>query len=286
MSGRTVSPRPCTQRERFLALLVLALFIAAYLPVFRILVEKWSSSDEYSYAFLTLPVIGYMIWQKRHELRRLEARASWLGLLALLCAAPLYGFALLTKVNTLISLSMFTTLTGALVYIYGIGVIRVLFTPLLLVLLLIPIPDQLYIRLTSPLQLKVSQFSEILIRSLGVTIFREGNIMTIPGKSFEVVEACSGLRSLITLMTLSTIIGHFLLQRGLSRCLLFLASVPTAIVVNIFRITAMILLYHYFKIDLIEGAYHTIAGVLVFLLALAILLLLQRMLEWWETGGR
>ncbi len=181
---------------------------------------------------------------------------------------------------------MFMTLIGALVYVYGIGVIRVLFTPLLLVLLLIPVPDQLYTRLTFPLQLKVSQTSEILIRSLGVTIFREGNIMTIPGKTFEVVEACSGLRSIITLMTLSIIIGHFMLKGVVSRCLLFLAAVPTAIVVNIFRVTSMILLYHYFKIDLIEGTSHTIAGVLVFLLALAILLLLQRTLEWWETRGR
>ena len=110
--------------------------------------------------------------------------------------------------------------------------------------------------------------------------------MTIPGKTFEVVEACSGLRSIITLMTLSIIIGHFMLKGVVSRCLLFLAAVPTAIVVNIFRVTSMILLYHYFKIDLIEGSSHTISGVLVFLLALAILLLLQRSLEWWETRGR
>ena len=95
---------------------------------------------------------------------------------------------MLTQVNTIFFLSMLLTVFGVLIYLAGVNSVKELFTPLLLFLILIPVPDQLYIKLTFPLQLKVSQVSEIVVRIFGVPLFREGNVMNIPGKSFEVVE--------------------------------------------------------------------------------------------------
>lgn len=266
-----------------LALLAGASFIAAYYPVFQILFAKWSNSEEYSHAFLTLPIIAYMVWEKKNTLQDEKQEYALTGLFLVVLSTVSYIFALLTQVPTFISLSMYFTIVGTLVYLTGIKSIQTLFTPLFLLLILIPIPDQLYIKLTFPLQLKVSQFSEILVGMFGVPILREGNVMNTPGKSFEVVEACSGMRSIITLLTLSVIMGYFMLKRKVSKIVLLLTSIPTAIIVNIIRVSAMILLYHYFDIDLTEGFLHTLTGLLVFAIALFILLGVHKILEIWEA---
>jgi exosortase len=152
--------------------------------------------------------------------------------------------------------------------------------------MLIPVPDQLYIQITFPLQLMVSQISEVAIRLVGVPILREGNVMNIPEKSFEVVEACSGLRSMITMLTLSVIMGYFMLKRISSKWVLVAAGVPTAIFVNIIRVVFMILLFHFFRLDLTEGVLHTVTGLLIFGIALVILFLLLKGLELWETKSK
>jgi len=265
-----------------LAFTALTLFAVAYFPVFQILVKKWVSSEEYSHAFLTIPIIIYMVWKKRSYLAERQAQYSPFGLFIVVLAMPAYYFTMLTQVHTIMSLSMFLTVFGVLIYLAGVNSVKELFTPLLLFLILIPIPEQLYINLTFPLQLKVSQASEIIIRIFGVPLLREGNIMNIPEKSFEVVEACSGLRSIITLLTLSFIMGYFMLKKNSSKVILIIASIPTAIVVNIVRVTVMILLFYFFRIDLAEGTLHNVIGLMVFAIGLITLLLLQKVLKSWE----
>lgn len=266
-----------------LTLLVCTLFAAGYYPVFQLLVKKWLTLKEYSHAFLTLPILLYMVWDKRSVLVSEQVRYSSLGLVLVVFATLFYFFAILTQVHTIIALSMVLTLAGVLIYMAGIRAAWELFTPLFLLLLLIPVPEQLYVNLTFPLQLKVSQVSEMIVGMFGIPVLREGNVMNIPGKSFEVVEACSGLRSIITLGTLSVIIGYFMLKTKVSKLALLVASLPVAILVNIIRVTSMILLFHVFRLDLTEGTLHTMTGLMVFAMALVILLFFHKALEFWET---
>jgi exosortase len=199
--------------------------------------------------------------------------------LLLIFSSLFYMFALLTQVHTIIFLSMLATVFGVIVYLKGFHAIKILFTPLFLFAILIPIPNQLYIQVTFPLQLFVSQISEIVIQWFGVPVFRNGNIITTPDTNFAVVEACSGLRSMIALITLSTIIGFFSLSRKVSKLVLIVASVPTAIFVNIIRIVIIISSMHFLNIDLTKGTLHTFVGLLIFCLAIFILYLLQLALE-------
>ena len=265
-----------------LSLMALALFVTAYFPVFQLLVGKWSNSEEYGHAFLIVPIILYMVWIKKEILLAGNKRFASIGLIIVGFAMVSYFFAILTQVHTIISLAMFLTVLGSLMYLFGIQIVFVLFTPLLLFLLLIPVPDPLYIKLTFPLQLKVSEISEVIVGMFGVPLFRQGNVMTIPTRSFEVVEACSGLRSMITLLNLSIVIGYFMLKRKTSKCILLFASIPIAVFVNIIRVSLMILLYHFFKLDLSEGTLHTVTGLAVFALAMISLLALNKALEIWE----
>ncbi len=260
-----------------------ALFSVAYFPALQLLVEKWLNSEEYSHAFLTVPLLVYMIWSHKKDLQNNQPRYSLIGLLLVLVSTACYLFALLTQVPTFIFLSFYFTLVGVLIYLAGLQSVRLLFTPLVLLLILIPVPEQLYTKLTFPLQLKVSQVSEILLEMSGVPVLREGNVMHSPGRSFEVVEACSGMRSIITLLTLSLIMGYFMLKGKVAKIILLLTSIPIAIAVNIVRVSSMILLYHYFQLDLTEGFFHTITGLLVFVLAFVMLLLVHKVLEYREN---
>jgi exosortase len=266
-----------------MALIVSILFLAAYFPIFQLLFSAWSSSDEYSHAFFTIPIIFYMAWMRRDVFLAGPPRYSLIGLPMVILSTILYLFSLQTGIFTLIALSMVLTIVSIIVYLFGIKAVAGLFTPLLLLILLIPAPIQLYAKITFPFQLKVSQASEWLISHIAIPLLREGNILHLPEKSFEVVEACSGLRSMITLATLSIIMGHFLLSKNASKIILTGASIPIAIVINILRVTTMVLLYHFFSLNLAEGTGHTVLGVLIFILGLIILFLVQRILESWET---
>lgn len=280
MSLNTDGPKKTT--IYILSLLAVLLFVAGYYPLLSVLVQKWANSEEYTHAFLTFPIILFMVWQKRTVLLQTPASFSFLGLLLVILSTVFYLFALKTNIFTLIAISMITTVLGVIIYLSGIKGISELFTPLVLLVLLIPAPTQLYAKVTFPLQLKVSQASEWIVRLFGVPLHREGNIMNIPEKSFEVVEACSGLRSMITIFTLSILIGYFLLRKNSSKLMLLTASIPTAIVTNIIRVSAMILLFYYLQFDLSTDTWHTALGVAVFCIALLILFLLQRALEIWD----
>lgn len=273
------------QKTSLLALIAFTLFFVGYLPVFQILVTKWLASDDYNHAFLTLPIIFYMVWAKRTKLLDNPVRCSSLGLILLGLSVLIYMFAMLTQVHTIITLSMLMTVVSVIVYLGGVNTFKDMLTPLILFVMLIPVPDQLYIQITFPLQLKVSQISEMIIRWIGVPILREGNIMITPEKSFEVVEACSGLRSMIALFTLSVIIGYFTLIKSISKLILVVVSIPVAIFINIIRVIFMILLFHFFSIDLAAGISHTIMGMVIFGIALLILFIMQfilkRVLEQW-----
>ena len=270
-------------KSGLLGVLTFTLFLAAYLPALRLLFGIYVNSEEYSHAFMTLPIIFYMVWTRKEKLLPVSDKYTLYGFGLAFLSTTFYLFSLLTQVQSLIFLSLILTIFGTTIYLYGFHAIGTLFTPFVLLLLLIPVPEQLYTQLTFPLQLLVSQSSELLIRLLDIPLLRQGNVMHLPNRSFEVVEACSGLRSIITLLNLSVIMGYFMLRRNGSKTLLFAASIPIAIFVNIVRIVSMILAYHYFQLNLTEGSPHTISGLLVFGLAIFIFFLLQRMLERWES---
>jgi exosortase len=178
---------------------------------------------------------------------------------------------------------MVLTIVSTIIYLFGLGTLKNIAIPLALLFLVIPIPNQFLSMLTATLQIKVSQASTVLAQLFSIPIFREGNVLHIPDKTFQVVEACSGIRSLISLSTLSLIFSYFTLNRWWSVTALLLLSIPVAVVINILRVVSLVVVYHWFKIDLSVGTAHTVAGLVLFLFGLFLLNLLQRVLKSWEA---
>ena len=261
--------------------IVLLLFGVSYYPAFDGLVSKWSASDDYTHAFFTVPVVAYMIWLQRSLLVESCGRPL-IGIVLIVLSVLLYLVSLQLQIPTITSVATVFTVISGLIYFGGFRVLKEMAIPILLLFMVIPVPNQLLSMITASLQLKVSQASETIVQLFSVPLFREGNILQIPGKTFQVVDACSGIRSLISMTTLSLIIGYFTLTRGRSILFLLLFSIPVAVVINIVRVISLVLVYYYFKIDITSGTWHTVSGLLLFSLGLVMLFSFQRILEYWE----
>lgn len=256
-------------------------FIIAFWPSFKLLNTKWLASDEYSHAFFIVPLIIYMLWDGRRTIFEYKSFSN-LGLFFLVCFIAVYLLSLQLQIPTLIFLSTALTIVCGILFMGGWQSVKSYCIPILLMFLIIPIPDQVLVILTGTLQLKISALSEVIIRSLGIPMLREGNVLHMPDISFQVVEACSGIRSLISLTTLSILIGYFSHSKIWSITLLFFLSIPVAIFINLLRVVTLVLVYHYFHLDLSKGTLHTVTGLILFILGFVILFSFQNILSLWQ----
>jgi exosortase len=267
-----------------LAILLLGSFIIAFFPVWKGLVKAWYNSEEYSHGFFIVPISLFILWQKKDTLAEITSQPSKWGLVLVISTLLIYLFTHFAEIKTLASLCMVLTLPGIILYLYGFRIIKECLFPLFLLLFMIPVPAQIYSALTVPLQLFVSKISVGIAQLLSIPVYREGNVIHMSDRILRVVQACSGLRSMISLLALSVIFGYFFLRSNLLRSILFVSGIPTAIIVNIFRVVLIILAFYYFNFDIAQGTAHTVFGMTIFFLALIIIAFLKGILSIWDKS--
>ncbi|MFC1814848.1 exosortase/archaeosortase family protein [Thermodesulfobacteriota bacterium] len=283
-STNQVNRKASTLTAISMAVVFSATFIFAYFPVWKILIMSWYGSDDYSHGFFIVPISLFIIWQKRQTLSQISIHPSVWGLVLVVFSLLLYLVAHFAEIVTLSSFSMVLFLAGAVLYLYSYGMLKELLFPLFLLLFMIPVPAQIYATLTIPLQLFVSKASVWLASLFGLPVYREGNVIDLPNHTLQVVQACSGLRSMISLLTLGAVFGYFTLRSNVLRTILFLSGIPAAIFVNIIRILVMILAFYYFNYDLTTGSIHTVFGVIIFMLALLFIAMMKGILLPWDKS--
>ncbi len=180
-----------------------------YWQVLQKLVYDWGHDDNYSHGYLIVPLALYFAWERRAKLAAAEIRPSWLGLVAFGGGIAVLLVGLLGAELFLSRISLIATLAGAVLFLFGWAHLRVLAFPLAFLLLMIPIPAIIFNQIAFPLQLIASQFGEFAIASAGIPVLREGNVIVLAHTTLEVAEACSGIRSLVSLITLGLIYGYF-----------------------------------------------------------------------------
>ena len=257
---------------------VIASFIYATYPAWFSLIDAWSNYQAYSHGFLIIPLCLFLVFLKREELRNTSVKGSNLGLVLTILSLFLYLFAHVAEIVTIRSFSLILILVAVMLYLFGFQIIRKLIFPFSLFLFMVPIPSQIYSYLTLPLQLFVSKTSVWLASVLGVPVYSEGNIIHLPDKTLQVVKACSGMRSIVSLLTISAVLGYLTLHSNILRYVLFLSGLPTAIIVNIIRILLILIAIYYWGIDLTIDSFHIITGLVVFGSAILILILIRQCL--------
>jgi exosortase len=255
-----------------------ALLVFSYAPVLWRLVEQWNSDPDMGHGFFVPVVAGFIVWQNRRELLALTPSPNWWGLAVVLYGALQLYVATLGAELFLARTAFVISVIGIVLLLGGTGYVRLLAFPLFLLFFMIPVPTVVYNSITFPLQILASRVSTEALSLMQIPVLREGNVLELAQQKLSVVEACSGIRSLLSLTFLSLVYGYFFESKIWMRVVLFLSTIPIAIVANASRVTLTGVLTEY-KPELAEGFFHTASGWVIFMVALAILIALHQILN-------
>lgn len=259
-----------------------------YWPTMTHLVGQWWHDPNFSHGFFVPLFSVFVLWQRREELARIPFRPSWFGLAIIAVAICTLVVGQMGAELFLSRFSLLLILAGLVVLFLGWPMFRATIFPWAFLILMIPIPAIVFNQITFPLQLLASRVAATVLPLFGVPVLREGNVINLPAMALEVAEACSGIRSLMSLVTLAIIYGYLMEKRNWVRCLLAIASVPIAVVANSVRIIGTGLLVQYWDPDKAEGYFHASWGWIIFVISLALLYLLHEAINllWPERGAK
>jgi exosortase len=255
-------------------------FVYTYGLVLWKLAYDWSHDDNYSHGWLIVPLSLFFVWQRRDRLRAQPLQPALFGAVLVVFALALLIAGLLGAELFLSRVSIVVLVAGAVLFLLGSQHLRILAFPLAFLLLMIPLPAIIFNQIAFPLQLLASRFGEVAIAAAGIPVLREGNVMILANTTLEVAEACSGIRSLVSLLTLGIVYAYFTDQRTWVRVAIALSTIPVAILTNAARVAGTGIAAHYYGPGVAEGFFHTFSGWLVFVCAMGVLMLLQRFVRW------
>lgn len=247
---------------------------AAYRDLAIGLWHQWQTDGNYSHGMLVLPLAAWFAWRRRSAVPDAEPHSA--GLLVICTSLLLYIVGSAAQVF-LARLSFVGMVAGCVLYLHGARTLRVMTFPLAFLLLMIPLPDVVFNEITLPLQLFASHLGEVWIRASGVPVLRDGNVLELASLRLEVVEACSGIRSLVSLAAFALVLGELNGYRPWRTALLTLATVPVAVFANAARVALTGLASQVWGPGAAEGLLHTASGALLFVSAVAALLAFDRL---------
>ena len=258
---------------------LMLLLAAVYARIIRDMVMQWANDENYSHGFIVPLIAAWFLYERRDVLLKMQV-APWspglavvvLGLLQLLL-----GF-LATELFTMRS-SLLIVLAGLTLFFFGRQIFRHTLLPLGYLILMVPLPYIVYDSIAFPLKLLVSRVSVAALQTMGIVVLREGNMIMFPALTLEVAEACSGMRSLVSLLALSAGYAIYLQTTGIRRWLLILSAVPIAVCTNAIRVIVTGILAQRWGTKAAEGFFHEFAGLAVFGMAVVFLLLAGRVVK-------
>src|SRR5437660_4639084 len=252
-----------------------ALALWLYGPTLFHLVAQWWQDPNFSHGFFVPAFSAFVLWQERRRWAQLPLHPSWTGLAILAIALVTLVIGQMGAELFLARFSLLILLAGIVILFLGWNYFRAVLFPLGFLILMIPIPAIVFNQVTFPLQLLASRVAATVLPWTGVPVLREGNVIVLPTMALEVAEACSGIRSLMSLITLAVIYGYLMEKRTSVRVLLAVVSVPIAVLANSVRIIGTGLLVQYWDPDKAEGFFHLSWGWIIFVISLLMLYLVH-----------
>jgi len=282
-SKQAAAPKPAGRRlVLWQTGIVLGLGGWLYASILMRLAQQWWSDPNFSHGFFVPAFSLFVVWQDRLRLATIRRTPSTWGLPIILFSMSVLILGVFGAELFLSRVSLIMLIAGMIVFFWGWGMLRGVLFPLLFMILMVPIPAIVFSQITFPLQILASKLSATILPVCGVPVFREGNVINLPAMPLEVAQACSGIRSLLSLTTLAIMYGYLMEKRPVIRVALALASIPIAVAANGLRIVGTGLLVQYWDPDKAEGFFHLFSGWLIFVVSLLMLFALHQSLRFFS----
>ena len=264
---------------RYRGMVVFLLWGLTFAPVFPEMVRDYVANPDNSHGFLVVLIAGYMAWQRKDQIRDVQPYPSNLGLILLVLSLAFYVFGLAGGILVIQRYMMVFSFIGLVFYLFGQEIFKVLVFPLFFLLFMVPLPVSLVGLVAFPLQIMATKTSEIILQGVGIPVFREGNMLYFLQTQLEVAEACSGIRSIMSMIMLSCLFVYFSKGGWLRKAILVLSAIPVAMFANIVRVSGTGILAHFYGGKVARGFLHEFSGLAVFVLGFALLFMEFRGLE-------
>lgn len=264
--------------------LVSSVFFFLYSSVLIKLVSDWWQDPNYSHGFLIPLLSAYFVWERREKLYSLEPQSSRWGLFLLLTGLSILFLGQIGAELFLMRFSMVVVISGLVLYLLGWRYLKMLSFPIAFLMFMIPFPAIIFNAIAFPLQLIAARTSTFCLQLIDIPVLREGNLILLPQTTLEVTEACSGIRSLMSLAALAVVFAYLTQKNIWKRLVLILSAIPIAVIANAFRVWGTGFLAHLYGVKVALGFYHTFAGWLVFVVAFGLLLAEGFLLSWLRFG--
>jgi exosortase len=276
VSNPSLPRRPLSSSQWGLIVILAGAIVGLYGPVLPGLWSDWWNNENYAHGVLVVPFVTWLLWRRRHEIRSLERRPSYVGAVLAAIGLAMFLVGQLGAEFFLTRLSLLVVLAGAVVQLGGWSHLRVCLFPLLLLALAIPLPALIFNQLAFPMQLLASQLGVAALDAVSVPAIREGNIILLERATLEVAEACSGVRSLISLGTLALVYGYLGRQPMPARAVVVFMVLPIVIVANGLRVAGAGAVAHAWGPEAAAGFLHSFSGWLFFGSAVLMLVIVER----------
>lgn len=267
------------KRYRLHLAAMLLMFVALYWKVVPSMVQQWQKDENYSHGFLVPLIAGYFLWQRWPDLKEKLTRPCGLGLAVIVMGLLQLLVSWLGSEYFLMRSSLIVLLAGSVLLLFGPQILKAMALPLGYLFFMVPIPYIIYDMAAFPLKLFVTKLSVWVLKVSGVVVMREGNIIMFPATTLEVADACSGIRSLISLLALAVAYSFFINISARLRWILIISALPIAISTNALRVIATGFLAQWWGAAAAEGFFHEFAGLAVFALAMVMLITFGALLK-------
>jgi exosortase len=254
-----------------LPLIIVSFFL--YHKAIAKLISDWSVDPNFSHGFLIPFVALYMVWFKQHEISEIPHESSKAGLFVIILGMLIHVAGNVGSELFLMRFSMIITLSGIIIYFYGLKMFWKVAVPVAYLIMMIPIPSILWNKIAFPLQLFSANISSQAISLLNIPVFREGNILHLANTSLEVVDACSGIRSLTSLLALTGAFAFLAPFSNFKKWILFFSAIPIAVAVNVIRLTITGAMAAWISPETAHGFLHDMSGLIIFGAALGLVYL-------------
>jgi len=260
------------RRGNIVTLLFVVILTGLYWQIFPALILDWWADPNYSHGFLVPLFSAFLIWHQWDALRRLTPSGSWVGLPVLFVGIAMLVLGDIAAEEFLLRTSFIVLIAGLMLFHLGTAIFGRVAFPIAFLFFMVPLPAIVFNAVAFPLQQLAAHNAEWMLDLLGIPVLRDGNIIHLKDVSLGVTEACSGIRSLISLLALSAAWAYLTLPKVGPMVVLVISAVPVTIMANAGRIVLTGLISQHFDVTYAQGFFHSFSGWIIFCFAFVCLL--------------